>query len=161
MSGGSHCPLSSSSSSMYYLWQWHPILHTLNSLWPSDAIWRCRSMSTLAQVMACCLTAPSHYLNQCWHTINKVQWHSSDGNFTRYTSTIDHWVLFENYLCKLSFECPMGQWVKEGLWVPVPLLTFGFDPKFDKIITATLLKNLIQSQQNFAHTKSVVVSWCV
>ena len=22
--------------------------------------------STLAQVMACCLTAPSHYLNQCW-----------------------------------------------------------------------------------------------
>ena len=30
--------------------QW---LH-LNSLWPSDAIWRQRSGSTLAQVMACC-----------------------------------------------------------------------------------------------------------
>ena len=27
-----------------------------NSLWPSDTIWRHRSMSTLAQVMACCLT---------------------------------------------------------------------------------------------------------
>ena len=27
--------------------------------------WRQRSGSTLAQVMACCLTAPSHYLNQC------------------------------------------------------------------------------------------------
>ena len=36
----------------------------LNSLWPSDAIWRQRSGSTLAQVMACCLTAASHYLNQ-------------------------------------------------------------------------------------------------
>ena len=38
----------------------------LNSMCPSDAIWRHRSGSTLAQVMACCLTAPSHYLNQCW-----------------------------------------------------------------------------------------------
>ena len=38
---------------------------SINSLWPSVAIWRHRSWSTLAQVMARCLTAPSHYLNQC------------------------------------------------------------------------------------------------
>ena len=37
-----------------------------NSLWPGDAIWRHGTRSTLAQVMVCCLTAPSHYLNQCW-----------------------------------------------------------------------------------------------
>ena len=48
----------------------------INSLWPSDAIWRQRSGSTLAQVMACCLMAPSHYLNQRWLIINEVQWHS-------------------------------------------------------------------------------------
>ena len=30
----------------------------INSLWPSDAIWRQGSRSTLVQVMACCLTAP-------------------------------------------------------------------------------------------------------
>ena len=35
---------------------------------PSDAIWRHGSWSTLAQVIACCLTAPSNYLNQCWGT---------------------------------------------------------------------------------------------
>ena len=35
----------------------------------SDDIWRHRSGSTLAQVMACCLMAPSHYLNQCWYQI--------------------------------------------------------------------------------------------
>ena len=46
------------------------------SLWPDDAIWRQRSGSTLAQVMACCLTAPSHYLNQCWSIIREVQSHS-------------------------------------------------------------------------------------
>ena len=39
-----------------------------NALWSSDAIWRNRSGSTLAQAIAC-LTAPSHYLNQCWHII--------------------------------------------------------------------------------------------
>ena len=55
-----------------------------NSMRPSDAIWRHRSGSTLAQVMACCLTAPSHYLNQCW-LISKVQWHSPEGNFARDT----------------------------------------------------------------------------
>ena len=38
----------------------------INSLGPSDAIWHWRSWSTLVQVMACCLTAPSHYLNRCW-----------------------------------------------------------------------------------------------
>ena len=48
----------------------------LNLFWPSDTIWRQRSGSTLAQVMACCLTAPSHYLNQCWRIISEVQWHS-------------------------------------------------------------------------------------
>ena len=34
----------------------------INSLWPNDTIWRHRSGSALAQVMACCLMAPSHYL---------------------------------------------------------------------------------------------------
>ena len=33
--------------------------------------------------MTCCLTAPSHYLNQCWIIINsEMLWHSSDGNCT-------------------------------------------------------------------------------
>ena len=41
----------------------------LNSLWHSDAIWRHRSWSTLAQVTACCLMAPSHYLDK-----KKITW---------------------------------------------------------------------------------------
>ena len=45
----------------------------LNPLQPSDAIWRHRTESTLAQAMACCLTAPSHYLNQRSLVINEVQ----------------------------------------------------------------------------------------
>ena len=43
-----------------------------NTVRPSDGILRHRSGSTLAQIMACCLTAQSHYPNQCWLIINKV-----------------------------------------------------------------------------------------
>ena len=52
---------------------WCRILNSFNSLWPSDAIWCHKSGSQLAQVMTCCLTAPSHYWNQCRLVINKVQ----------------------------------------------------------------------------------------
>ena len=48
---------------------------------PSDTIWQHRCGPKLDQAMACCLTAPSHYLNQCWLMIRKVRWHSPKGNF--------------------------------------------------------------------------------
>ena len=63
---------------------------TLNSSGRSDAIWRHRSGSTLAQVMACCLTVSSHYLIQCWLIITKVQWCSSEGNLLLYLSYHSH-----------------------------------------------------------------------
>ena len=62
----------------------------LNSLRPSDAIWRHRSGSMLARVMACCPSTPSHYLNQCWLIISRVSWHSCEGNFIRGTSATIH-----------------------------------------------------------------------
>ena len=49
--------------------RFHHITETvchLNSLWPSDAIWRHTSWSTLAQVMAWCRQATSHNLRQCY-----------------------------------------------------------------------------------------------
>ena len=54
----------------------------VNSLRPGDDIWGQRSESTLAQVMACCLTSPSHYLNQSWLIICWVLWDSTKANFT-------------------------------------------------------------------------------
>ena len=44
-----------------------------------DVIWRHGTRSTLAQVMACCLSAPRQYLNQCWLIICAVPWDSSQG----------------------------------------------------------------------------------
>ena len=42
-------------------WPWF-LCFDLYSLWPKDAIWWHKFGSTLAQVMACCLMAPSQYL---------------------------------------------------------------------------------------------------
>ena len=39
-----------------------------------------RSWSSMVQVMACSLTAPSHYLRQYWPTINMIIWHSFQAN---------------------------------------------------------------------------------
>ena len=60
-------------------------VHWANSLWPNDAIWHHRIGSKLAQVMVCCLTAPSHCMNQCWRLISEVLWHSPENNFTSCT----------------------------------------------------------------------------
>ena len=89
----------------------------VNSSGPSDAIWRCRSGSTLAQVMACCLAAPSHYLNQCWHIISKVHWYSYEGNLALDALAINHYYYLENHLSKFSFKFPRGQWVKAQIWL--------------------------------------------
>ena len=57
------------------------------SLWPSDIIWRHWSGWTLAEIITCCLTAPNHYLNQCWHVISKeLIWDHYHSKIWRYLS---------------------------------------------------------------------------
>ena len=88
----------------FYLWSL--------TLWPNDVIWRQGSRSTLAQVLACCLMAPSHYLNQCWLMISEVLWHSPDSNFKENTWDICHWNEIEIYQFETVVKSPRGQWVK-------------------------------------------------
>ena len=79
---------------------------SLNSLWPSDAIWWQGSMSTLVQVMACCLTT-------LW---------SSDVHLRAISLEISHshqllnlaWNYFSNILLKSS----RSQWFKLVSKVP-------------------------------------------
>ena len=66
------------------------VLCDINSLWPGDVIWRHGTRLTLAQVMACYLTAPRHYLNQCWLIISEVPWHSSQGIILRWFEDTNH-----------------------------------------------------------------------
>ena len=84
------------------------LLWPFNSLWTSDVIWRQGSRSTLAQVMACCLTAPSHYLNQCWLMISEVLWHSPDSNFTGKYLRYFSWKWVWNLLIWDCSQIPQG-----------------------------------------------------
>ena len=52
-------------------------INFFNPLGSVDTIWNHKMWSTLIQVMAWCLMAPRHYLNQWWHTVYNIH-----GNFT-------------------------------------------------------------------------------
>ena len=52
------------------------IVHYVHSLWPSGDIRRIRPVTTQAEVLAYCLTAPSHYVNQCRLSFRGVLWNS-------------------------------------------------------------------------------------
>ena len=67
---------------MNHPYQLIPLSDCINS-WPSNAICQHRSVteSILVKVMACCMTAPSQYLNQCWPIIKWIQWHSPESDF--------------------------------------------------------------------------------
>ena len=79
-------------------WHWH--------------VWQQRSASTLAQAMACCLMAPSHYLNQCWLIIVM----SIDIHLRAILQKIPHPPIIKINLkitfLKISFKSPRDQWVK-------------------------------------------------
>ena len=92
-----------------------PIMATIchvNSLWPSGTIWRHRSGSTLTQVMALCLMAPSHYLNQRWLLISDIWWHSPKSKFTAIAQAIILQYELINYSFKSTAKSPMSQWVQ-------------------------------------------------
>ena len=90
---------------------WRVIIAFINSLWPSDVIRRQGTESTLTQVMACCLTTPSHYLNQCWLIISKILWQSSDGIIMSRSEDTNQWNKIENYILRIVFRSPRPQWV--------------------------------------------------
>ena len=76
--------------------KWRAMFRPLwfNSLWASDIIWSHRSGSTLAQVMAGCCQATSHYLNQCWLITCEVLWHSSEANFAENAQNMSAWKIW-------------------------------------------------------------------
>ena len=106
----------------------------------------------LVQVMACCLAAPSHNLNQCWLIISKVLWHSAEGisqemlkisvlgmrlkiTNMRLQLLWKLWVwdynCFENYKFEVTVTLPRGQWVNNFQHLTANQMTLFIAP--DKI----------------------------
>ena len=78
--------------------------------------------------MACCLTAPSLYLKQCWLIISEAFWHSPEGSFTGNGPDIYLWYEFDNYLLKTTAKFPRGQWVKTWLLSTLDQVTLVSKP---------------------------------
>ena len=74
-----------------------------------DNIWCRRSWLTMVQVMVCYLTAPSHYLNQCWLIINLILWHSFQGNVYLNTPDVNHHVAFELFTFEITATSLKGR----------------------------------------------------
>ena len=60
----------------------------VNSLWPSDATCHHKTFSSSIQTMACCPTAKSNYLNQCWLIIIEILGQSPEGHFVENVQNI-------------------------------------------------------------------------
>ena len=139
----------------------------LNTLWPSDPIWWHTSDSILVQVMACYLTAPSHYLDQCWLLINKLHWHSLERTFTMSALAIFPYNVSGNYTFKI-FASPRVQW---PVWYKSFLLSGlnhsdytrkisrGLQSSFKIPICSTVIYYLyIYLSQSYAGTCTMTVS---
>ena len=98
----------SSNIFAWFVGKYHPLLL-------SNATWQQRTESTLVQIMACCLTAPSYYLNQrwwIWLIISEVLWHSHEGHITEKPHGISHDMSFNasNLILKTYFPGQMTLW---------------------------------------------------
>ena len=85
----------------------------IDSLWPSDVIWRRRSWSTLVRVRACCLSALSHHLNQWWRAIKKI-WRSFHGNVYLNTHDIKSQVWLKMHTFEITATSHRGHWFSKN-----------------------------------------------
>ena len=105
--------------------KWHPVIWI-------KLLLRHRSGPKLAQVMACCLKAPSHYQNQCWLSISKVLYHSSEDPIKRNSEGTNQESKLGNLILKVASKYRRGLWVNGNassrMLVPVRLDLYSKHP---------------------------------
>ena len=98
-------------------------LYKLNKSRACDAIWPHGYLSTLVQVMACCLMAPSHYLNQWCVNAIVINWQGILSKRTFYGSF--HFVVPQMMQTSRSWIIVCFGWFLTpwwpGVFIPLPL----------------------------------------
>ena len=79
-------------------------------------MWRHRSGSAFVQVIACCLTAPSHYPNKWWLIIKGLLWHAPEAIPQEMLMILIHNV-FRVDAFKITMTFLWGHWVNDS-WPP-------------------------------------------
>ena len=67
-----------------------------NVLIPHSVMELAEHQLNMLKVMACCVTAPGHYLNQCWLISSEIQWYF-EGNAS---NIFNHHNVFQNYILR-------------------------------------------------------------
>ena len=89
-----------------------------------------RSGPTLVQEMVCCLTAPSHYQNQCWFLISEILWRSPGSDFKASGQAAIRYYGFKNCTFKTTLASSRGQW--QNLIWGIKALMWQYPSQMDK-----------------------------
>ena len=84
--------------------------------------------------MACCLTAPSHYLNQCCLINCRDLCHSPKGNNTGNAYESNHYDAFENDIFKIKAVSARAQGVNRASLSVVQFLAIKFELELKNVI---------------------------
>ena len=113
------------------------VISCVNPFWPRDKIWRQRSWSTLARVIAWCLTAPSNYQTNVDYSVARF---CGIHYFTASSPATIQCDKITNYPFKISDKSHRDR-TNNGsdesfvvilqLW-PLLLTWFNFNPSMDK-----------------------------
>ena len=81
----------------------------------NSSIWHCRS-STMAEVMVCCLMAPSHYHRNSWLIVNQTPRNTFHWNLTFYANIFIKGDIPENVVCKMADILSRPRWPCSSQW---------------------------------------------
>ena len=137
---------------------------SVNSSPPSAAYMRRWIKSVLVQIMACRLSAPSHYLNQCWVIVNWTLGNKFQWNFNQNTKLFIHENASENVVCEMAVILSRGKWVKV-ITHPYPTTPTPIFCHTNKLVqrSANAMKIHASFKRLFlpaVHLKGGSLSWC-
>ena len=114
----------------------------VNSLWSRDPIECCyKTRWVLVQVIACCLKAPSHYLNQNWIIIREGLRHIPESNLTGNSQHSFTCYWFENCHLRLQMHFPFANQLRKKMRLKCCLPWVALCVQCRNILTHLALKS--------------------
>ena len=101
-----------------------------------------RIESSLAQIMACRYSTPSHYLNQCWDIVNWTLRNKRLWNFDQNKKIIQE-NASENIVCEKVIILSRGRWVKPCLLMNISVVSM-IPPSWWRVTISSIAKNTMK-----------------
>ena len=126
----------------------------------SDSIWSQRFDSALVQLMACCLIAQSHYLNQCWLLINEVVFRWEHASSLWVPKLLISLITVKNILSKLLPHLPGANELKTISMLAVLKLAYFKKSKSMSWLSAVMILTEEENMILIIHLKECQLPQC-